>query len=323
MTTATRAFFLVALFGLRWLGGSNQSLDQTETTPKPGSLSLVCSTDRPRVEPGEKVHLKVWKKAEAPSYVWSSTGGSIEGQGAEVTWTFDESASGIYTAKVVMRGSDSSPGECSVEVVVASDVRGTHRETGRSFLIKGEQEKDGYGLYSYLLFGSPPTSQSRDRYLKAIEAHLELIPDVTKLEGYFDRKQLNVTYLPLEVRPESDVSASWILERYDYARARSILDSLGGEHRNGPYIVSFLRSPGKPVDATARYLYQDLGSVPPDLVEHWEKEFLNQAAQEHFWEPKTGELMVLKLRTTIGILAMALPDVQKGLESWITWTHKS
>lgn len=36
-------------------------------------------------------------------------------------------------------------------------------ETARDFLVPGQSEADGFGLYSYLLFGSPPTQESRDR----------------------------------------------------------------------------------------------------------------------------------------------------------------
>jgi len=38
-------------------------------------------------------------------------------------------------------------------------------ETARDFLVAHQPEEPGYGLYSYLLFGSPPTPASRDRAL--------------------------------------------------------------------------------------------------------------------------------------------------------------
>src|SRR5712692_7203731 len=37
------------------------------------------------------------------------------------------------------------------------------RETGRAFLIGEQPEAKGYGLYSYLLFGTPPTEATRDQ----------------------------------------------------------------------------------------------------------------------------------------------------------------
>src|SRR5712692_7203729 len=42
------------------------------------------------------------------------------------------------------------------------------RETGRAFLIGEQPEAKGYGLYSYLLFGTPPTEATRERYLNLI-----------------------------------------------------------------------------------------------------------------------------------------------------------
>jgi hypothetical protein len=61
--------------------------------------------------------------------------------------------------------------------------------------------------------------------------------------------------------------------------------------------------------------------VPPHLVSMWTGEFLNQAAQEHFWEEDHGRRLFLHLRTAIGIMAEGLPDVRKGLNEWISFAH--
>jgi hypothetical protein len=45
--------------------------------------------------------------------------------------------------------------------------------------------------------------------------------------------------------------------------------------------------------------------------------YLNQAAQEKFWQTRSLEVFALKLRTSIGIVALALPDVQKSLSEWL------
>jgi hypothetical protein len=58
-----------------------------------------------------------------------------------------------------------------------------------------------------------------------------------------------------------------------------------------------------------------------DIISWWVREFLNQAAQERYWEPRTAELFALKIRTTIGVLAEGLPDVQKALTDWVSWLH--
>jgi len=62
-----------------------------------------------------------------------------------------------------------------------------------------------------------------------------------------------------------------------------------------------------------------LSRIPTHLVFLWAKEFFNQAAQERFWEESTARQLALKLRTTLAILAVGLPDVRKGLDDWIAW----
>jgi hypothetical protein len=104
------------------------------------------------------------------------------------------------------------------------------------------------------------------------------------------------------------VSAEWILDNYDYARARSLLRHLPAR------IATAL--PGLGAQAARRrrgqpYLLQDLSSVPPHLAASWVKEFLNQAAQERFWDERTGARLALKLRVTIGVLG----EASRGTES--------
>jgi hypothetical protein len=96
------------------------------------------------------------------------------------------------------------------------------------------------------------------------------------------------------------------------------LRNLSGQRRDAPYIISFL----KPLSSDGLeppYLYQDQSNVPPNLVSLWMKEFLNQAAQERYWEENTGRKLALNIRTTVGILALGLPDVKNSLSDWIAW----
>jgi hypothetical protein len=181
------------------------------------------------------------------------------------------------------------------------------------------READGYGLYSYLLLGAPPDASARDRYAEAIAAFWSVVPEIIALEQYVPRAELNVAYVPVKAIPPGTVAASSILASYDYARARSLLRYLPGANRDGPYLVSAL----KPLsgDAGKRYLIQDLSSVPPRLTASWVKEFLNQAAQERFWDERAGARLALKLRVTIGILGDGLPEVKKALDGWISWAQ--
>jgi hypothetical protein len=217
---------------------------------------------------------------------------------------------------------------------MVSPTSSQERETGRDYLIGQQTEKEGYGLYSYLLFGSPPTAVTRDRYHRAIAAYVT-IPPITSIEESLPRWQLNVTYLLLTEPPPPEITqclqsqcisgdvdrvervAQWVFEHYHYARARVLLRALPGSHTSGPYIISY----SKPLigfeTRAGPYLYQNLSAVPPHLVLSWVNEFLSQAAQERFWEERTIKQLSLKLFTAIEIRAEGLPDVLAALDKLI------
>jgi hypothetical protein len=266
--------------------------------------------------------------------VWEATAGRLEGRDAQARWELAGVRAGTYAAIVKVTDSTGASADCLVRVIVRRDggTRGPlpesprpQRETGGALLVQGQAEAPGYGLYSYLLLGGPPTEVSRERYLKAIGAYWTLVPEIASLEQYLPRRDLNVAYLPVKVAPTQSVSTEWILEQHDYARSRSLLRALPGTLREGPYIVSTMKPLGgtseRPPALSGQYLFQDLSSAPPHLVSAWVKEFLNQAAQERFWEPRTAEQLALKLRMTIGVLGVGLPEVRKALDSWIAWVR--
>jgi hypothetical protein len=313
--------------------------------------SVACSAEHVTIALGETVTLRAWadtSPGQAPRYAWAVPIGKLEGSGREVRWVLSEVQAGTYAASVRAIGPAGPSAECLLRVIVRRDAnpRGSlvpspvppqagsggvgsaspsvpQRETGTSLLLPGKEEVPEYGLYSYLLLGSPPSDAARERYLKTIQAFWGLIPEIASLEQYIPRRELNVAYLPLNSAPEEATSAEWLLANYDFARARSLLRFLPGNTREGPYIVSAL----KPLARSATsgppgpWLFQDLSHVPPHLVDSWVKEFLNQAAQERFWEENRAEALARKLRLTIGVLSLGLPEVRKGLDDWIAWVH--
>jgi hypothetical protein len=293
------------------------------------AVAVACSPERPTAWPGEVIVLKAWATSSAAlplDYIWTATAGRIEARQAEAHWDLVDVRRGEPTATVRVSDSKGAAAECSLRVTIQRGVRprAAPRETGWGVLAPDQKEAPGYGLYSYLLFGSPPGEAARERYLKAIEAYLTLVPDIASLERYVPRRELNIAYLPVGNRPEQLVSVEWALAHYDYARARVVLRALRSTLRDGPYIVSSLTplTSGEASDAQARqHLYQDLSLAPPHLVSAWTKEFLNQAAQERFWEQKTGQRLALRLRLTVGILATGLPEVRKALDTWISWSQ--
>lgn len=289
---------------------------------------LLCSAQSPTVPLGGTVTVRAWASAPAGRalrYTWTATAGRIEGRGAEARWSLAELRPGTFAAIVTAGdGAKVSP-ECVVRVTVRRDVQGRGglgRETGRFLLVSGQAETAGYGLYSYLLLGAPPSEASRERYLKALEAYLTLIPDVVSLEEYVPRPELNIFYLPVRAALSPPVTAPAALESYDYARARSVLRVVPGSHRDGPYIVAALKPMGgASAGAAGPYLFQDLSSVPPHLAASWVREFLNQAAQERFWEEKKGVQLAQRLRAIVGIMGAGLPEVRTSLDTWITWVR--
>lgn len=197
-------------------------------------------------------------------------------------------------------------------------------ESGAAYLLTGREEAKGYGLYSYLLFATRPTEHNRERYLAAIETYLKAVPAILALEAAgIAAHRLNATFLPLTSltsRPAGEPSADWLLAHYDYARARAILAALPGEYLGGgPYVVSALAPLGGISTIAGHYLHQDLSSVPSRIVRLWAREFFSQAAQERFWEERTGRQLALRMRTTVAALAEAYPGIKSEVQSLIGW----
>ena len=56
----------------------------------------------------------------------------------------------------------------------------------------------GYGLYSYLLLGSPPNEFKPEAIIRRISAFLRFVPDIEDLElSHIPIRSLNVAYIPL------------------------------------------------------------------------------------------------------------------------------
>lgn len=147
--------------------------------------------------------------------------------------------------------------------------------TGKALLIGDQAEAAGYGLYSYVLFESPPTSETKPIYLAVILACLKEIPDLGGLEKKYRPESLNAMYIPItgastdaQISPSDQpeavrmkAKAEEILQRYNYGRAQAILKRISTVQKNGgPYLLSSLA----PVSSSTRIglaLYQDLSAV--------------------------------------------------------------
>jgi len=208
-----------------------------------------------------------------------------------------------------------------------------HYEPGRAFLVAKESEAPGYGLYSYVLLGAPPTAATREGYLQAMNAYLEYLPPIAQLEEYRTRDRLNITYLPVKQPPPADVAAfgpklgndgattiaaTWILEHYDYARARLMLAALKPGHGDGPYLVSCLQPLSGSEELAGGYLRQNLSGAPPEFMRAWIVEFLKQAGSPDEWDRTSLSKFALTLRTVAVVSADRWPQIAASVKNWIT-----
>lgn len=338
-----------------WLGAAVAAALLGAGAGPAGADALVCAAERPVAASGETVRLRAWTDAAAADgYRWEVEAGAIEGEGREVSWRLEgvRQSPVPYSAQVRLALTDGGERACRLPLLVTPPaptamlpgpgggelpgMRGG-REAGRLLLTPERDEPEGYGLYSYLLFGTPPGEAAQERYRAAVAAYLRMLPDLTALERYLAPAELNAVHLPirrpLPEQPPSEVDA--LLADYDYARARAWLAAVPGERRRGPYLVSSLRPLGGADPPAGPLLIQDLSHVPPHLAGVWVREFLNQAAQERFWEPRTAAALTLRLRTVVAQVAIALPEVRSAMErlglpdvpaaiaGWITWSDPS
>ncbi|WP_141654400.1 hypothetical protein [Candidatus Nitrospira nitrosa] len=168
------------------------------------------------------------------------------------------------------------------------------KRTGRTLLVDNQAETAGYGLYSYVLFASPPTAQTKPLYIAIISACLTEFPDLGRLTPEHSSESLNVIHLPVR-RNISAPRAEEILEYYSYERAQTILGQFSRIQKNGgPYLLSSLA----PVSDSHRYspsLYQDLSAVylvsnpgaHTDIAKDWVLSFVEQVNRPKVWDRAT------------------------------------
>lgn len=186
------------------------------------------------------------------------------------------------------------------------DHQAQNKRTGRTILVDNQAETVGYGLYSYLLFESPPTPQTKPLYLAIISACLKEFPDLDGLRKEHRPESLNVIHLPV-TRNISAPRAEEILQYYSYERAQAILGQLSMIQRNGgPYLASSL----VPVSNSSRAnqsLYQDLSAIhfvshqedQINIARNWVLGFVNQVSKPRAWDRATLATFTDEIRERI------------------------
>ena len=160
-----------------------------------------------------------------------------------------------------------------------------------------------------MLLGEKVNASNRQLYEAIIGAYLIWRSERFETSGT-DRKQLNVTYVPLTDAPAPNLNAEWVLDHYDYVAAQVLL---GKAMRRGNLSGAFIISYDKPVSGAAeidrqRLLVQDLSGVPPDLAFLWFREFKEQVRQSRYWDQRTMGEFMLKMRTQIAEIARAFGE---------------
>lgn len=307
-------------------------------------LAVVCTPERPVAHPGESVVVRAWvvdvsgkALTQPPRWIWSASIGTVEGTDAAI-WALGNPVLGSKSAlraaaKVIVQDQVLGQGECELQLLVSkplvADKTGADRSarlSGRALLLPTSSEPKGYGLYSYLLFDTPPKDDlERERYLKSLESYLLVLQPIAELERHRRRSELNITLIPVKRNIElpDDLSspkqasqaAEQVLAAYDYARASALLANLGKQMvRSGPFLVSMRPAVSNP---GTLFLFFDMSRVTPKLVWDWVREFCSLAAQERSWSEIELKRLALNIRNILAVAAKTTPEVLGALQQWI------
>jgi hypothetical protein len=301
------------------------------------SIRLICLAEQPAIVEGEAVILRTWTvgvPAEATEDLrvqWQVTDGRIEMHGAIARWDLStvtlEPREGQrrVQATIAALPAHGSAIECRVEVAIGSKdttladrgtLRGETLSSAKRYLLPGDTEEEGYGLYSYLLFSAPPRDgEETARYLKTIEAYLLVLQDVDEyLRRHVRKRHLNATYIPLRQLPQpaasNDEWAASVLAVYDYTAAQELLRNVGASAQQGPYLISALQPLTR--SAVSTHLWEDLSGVVPDLAWDWLRFFTYLAAQERSWSQESLRRLALNMHNLIAVAGKVAPELVSG-----------
>ncbi|NOU10211.1 MAG: hypothetical protein HOO98_09370 [Nitrospira sp.] len=339
MSHSSRTCAVVSLWLLVTLGYSFTVYAAENVEPDgTNRLELICLAEQPTIVQGQRVELRVWATASdgqpiVPSVIfqWQAEEGHIQNGEGDAEWdlngvTFETNK---WYKKVVATVTATSPSfgnaQCSVEVLIGKEafrMRGP-LISSRQFLMPTVKEKTGYGLYSYLVFSTPPQhDEEKTRYLKVLEACLSMMRDIEEFRNRQPAAELNATYIPLRKSPMPSTSDSeWaehVLDAYDYAAAQILLNKLGATYQQGPYLISVQKQPlSTSKKPPPLYLFQDFTGVVPDHASNWVKHFIYLAAQQRSWEDQSLRQAHLKMRNLLAVAGIVTPDVVSALKALI------
>jgi hypothetical protein len=284
-------------------------------------LPPVCVIDKPAALAGEtiRVHVQALGLGARTEYLWRPAAGRVSQDGREVLWSLPRRARGwqTITAKITTPGQPVQ--ECSARVFLLphdserGPLKGAALIAGQA---EGGPERVRYGAYTYVLLAGPaPDKSTRDRYLAAVSAWRDLDAAMKTLSLYLEPPLVNITYLPVTHEPPSNADAEWLLQHYDFGRARVILSRFPNETGRGPFLLSSTVPLTGNSPAPRQTLIQNLSAVPAPMITYWIESFKSQAAQDQFWLEPARVPFALRLRTlletagqVVGPIASAYSD---------------
>lgn len=203
----------------------------------------------------------------------------------------------------------------------------TPRQTRRDWLPTEDEEEPGYGLYSYVLFGSELTDDTRKRYAAAVEAWLEFRRVDPIQDATTPKEELHVMYMPVRATPtdEESISAEWVLQNYDFRRAEKILKKIAAAYgesfdTTGLYLFAWHKRLGGadsdgPLDEF-RLLF-DLSRVSPSVVNTGVKEFRRQAQRPRYWDWNRGRQLAFRFLSMLEVMGEVAVDVRDTAKGWL------
>ncbi len=108
----------------------------------------------------------------------------------------------------------------------------------RSFLTSDSEPSDEFGGHGFVVFTSEPRPDN-ERHMATCQAFLRSFPDLVDYAAA-DPAELMVMYWPLDVGridPGDDRDCSFLLDRYDFARANKLAADWGFSGSAGPILL--------------------------------------------------------------------------------------
>jgi hypothetical protein len=314
---------------------------QNNVSGKP--LTVICLPERPVIVEGGRTSLQAWAITpngeplpQPLTFEWQMTAGVSQGTGAEVQWDLssvriDPNGMHQQVAATVKAVSPSmAVATCTITVFIerrnAEEATRSTRGgliSARRYLLPGQREEPGYGLYSYLLFSGPPQSgEEKARYLKTLESCLALIQDIEEYQKRHVRpSQLNISHIPVTKSPKEDpAAAQWaenVLAVYDYATAQILLNKLNKTYQQGPYLMSVQTPLTDAPTPVSLHLLQNFTGVVPDLAARGVKLFEYLCAQQRSWTDEALRTFTFTLRNLIAVAGQETPKVASGFKTAI------